>query len=344
MSGVFTQVNVEVVIPSTILFIALDAITNPSKISLADCDSCSEFSRWKRLRMEDILVDFRRILRFNSGLPDLTVYLVNLLLFEERSVLNGCNQFLSQTYQRLDDGCLIVVHSINVSNCVDSRELEKELEKEMNLHHPCIAAPMGFVFPTKSSGSQELKIARLFAEGDSLAKILSVNPEWWTPTAKVKAVAGIALGLRFAHSFGLIHGHLTANSIFFDADHRIQIADFGLLHLEGRESTIRWGIGGFSGEGWTPQVDTRAFLSLLFQIIVDHPLTLFNDANSEEIVLARVPKFVLDIMNASRSDSAPRCSFNYIFSILNANDFQILTGVDSEEVLRFVRWVEQSEK
>jgi serine/threonine protein kinase len=70
-------------------------------------------------------------------------------------------------------------------------------------------------------------------EGDSLAEILSVNPDWWNPTTKVKAVVGIALGLRFAHSFRLIHGHLTANDIFFDSDHRVQIADFGMIGLDG---------------------------------------------------------------------------------------------------------------
>jgi hypothetical protein len=95
---------------------------------------------------------------------------------------------------------LIAVKSINVPDCIDNRELENAIQKEMNLHHPCIATPMSFVFPAKSSKSQELKIARLFVEGDSLAEILSVNPDWWIPTAKVKAVVGIALGLGFAHS------------------------------------------------------------------------------------------------------------------------------------------------
>jgi serine/threonine protein kinase len=52
---------------------------------------------------------------------------------------------------------------------------------------------------------------------------------------KAKAVAAIALGLRFAHSFGLIHGSLTASNILFDADHCIQIADFGLFGFEGRQ-------------------------------------------------------------------------------------------------------------
>jgi tRNA A-37 threonylcarbamoyl transferase component Bud32 len=53
---------------------------------------------------------------------------------------------------------------------------------------------------------------------------------WWTATAK--AVAGIALSLRFAHSLGLIHGHLTSKNICFDIDHRIQITGFSRLGQE----------------------------------------------------------------------------------------------------------------
>jgi hypothetical protein len=85
----------------------------------------------------------------------------------------------------------------------------------------------------------------------------------------------LGLALRFAHSFGLVHGHLMANSIFFfffffvDADHRIQIADFGLIHLDGYEKTnlntqVERILVGFRGEGWTPQLDIPAFESLSF--------------------------------------------------------------------------------
>jgi hypothetical protein len=54
-------------------------------------------------------------------------------------------------------------------------------------------------------------------EENSLSEAISMNPVWWTPTAKakVKAIAGIVLGLRFAHSFGLIHGHLNSKYIVF---------------------------------------------------------------------------------------------------------------------------------
>jgi serine/threonine protein kinase len=99
-----------------------------------------------------------------------------------------------------------------------------EIEKLMNLTHPCIAAPLGFVLPTVS---KELKIARLYSRSGSLKDVLSVRPLWWTPTAKAIAVAGIVFGMKFLHSFGVIHGSLKPSNVLFDEYHQIQIADFG---------------------------------------------------------------------------------------------------------------------
>jgi hypothetical protein len=44
--------------------------------------------------------------------------------------------------------------------------------------------------------------------------VLSNLPGWWTPTAKAKVVAGIALALRFAHGLGLLYGALKASYPF----------------------------------------------------------------------------------------------------------------------------------
>jgi hypothetical protein len=46
----------------------------------------------------------------------------------------------------------------------------------------------------------------------------SVSPEWWTPTAQAKAFVGFVLGLQFAHSLGLFHGHLTIDNVPFNVD------------------------------------------------------------------------------------------------------------------------------
>jgi serine/threonine protein kinase len=218
--------------------------------------------------------------------------------------------------------------STNLSNSVDNREVEKELEKEVNLSHPCIAPLLGFVVRIESSEIEELNIVRLFQEGYSLREVVLVNPVWWTPTVKAKAVAGIALGLQFAHSLGIIHGNLNSTNIHFDEAHRIQITNFDLIELEidESESVRRW--DGF-GESWTWQVDIDAFRSLVLEIMVDE----------------EVPDFVSKMIEAIGSrDYATINSMKCIVDILKKNDFKIGNGVDSAELWEFVKWIENCEE
>jgi serine/threonine protein kinase len=112
---------------------------------------------------------------------------------------------------------------------VAESQLENKIENLMNLRHPCITAPIGFVFRIESGSRRELKIVRLYLEGCSLSEVLSVNPIWWTSAVKAKTVAGIVLALRFAHSLGLIHGHLTGTNILFDSNIVFKSSIFGLF-------------------------------------------------------------------------------------------------------------------
>jgi serine/threonine protein kinase len=171
-------------------------------------------------------------------------------------------------------------------------------------------------------------------------EVVSVNPLWWTPTVKAKAVAGIVLGLRFAHSFGLVHSHLTGNSILFDSDHCIQIVDFNPIDLEsGEHESEEWiQLGGFSGKWWTPEWDIQAFASILFELVVG------SRPQGEASILRSIPDFVSRMIDPGLDlTSETRYSFNAILEILKQNNFPIEDGVDSAEISAFVRWVESAE-
>jgi serine/threonine protein kinase len=195
----------------------------------------------------------------------------------------------------------------------------------MNLRHPCISGVIGVVFP---SSLRKLKIVRMHVGGSSLSEIVSVSPEWWTPTAKAKAVACLVLGLQFVHSQGLLHGHLTANNIFFDEDGTIQICDFcmnGLRELESNSGgTVD--VGGFCGENWTPKVDVRAFAGILSEIVVG--------ASAEQGGRGPgIPSFVSRIIEKGQSaDSKAAESFTDILKVSKLNDFKIMEGVNIQEV------------
>jgi serine/threonine protein kinase len=311
------------------LFVASDVTVSHDRLSLTPGHSCREFDGWLRERRSGIAVDFRRLLMFCSGLPELRSY-----LFEESEIyavpqICETAEIESGMYRRFEDSSKITVKSIWFTDSIDDGLIENYIEHLINLCHPCIAVPIGFVF---GSGSRELKVVGLYSESESLSEVIATSPAWWTPTAKAKAVAGLVLGLRFAHSFGLIHGCLTTHNIVFDSDHHIQITDF-LSNLSKRASC------GFSKEGWNPDTDVRVFASLLFEIIVGRP------ASEEVSVPADVPTFVSDRIEAGRSGKSRRLSsFWDIFETLKRHDFEIVAGVDSADVLSFVGWVELLEK
>jgi serine/threonine protein kinase len=132
--------------------------------------------------------------------------------------------------------------------------------------------------------------------GISLSELISVSPEWWTPTTEAKAIVGLVLGLRFAHSLDLLHGHLTVNNVIFNEDGMIQITNFCLNRLmkpEGNSSGII-DAGGFFGECYMPTSDVREFAEALSEITMDG--SKIKGANCPD-----VPGFVVEIIEKKLS-------------------------------------------
>jgi serine/threonine protein kinase len=229
------------------------------------------------------------------------------------------------------------VKSTNVSISVGLVHLESSIENLMNLRHRCISGTIGYIL---QSPLQNLEIVRMYSVGGSLSEVISAPPEWWTPTAKAKAIVGIVLSMRYAHSHRLLHGHLTANNVLFDEDGVIQICDFCMKSLSevGGDSEAVTEVGGFSGENWRPDADVQAFAELLSKILT-------GGSSEESRTSQSIPAFVLDIIEQRQSShSRAIVSFVAIFEILKDKEFRILEGVDSNEVFNFVSWIELSER
>jgi serine/threonine protein kinase len=323
-------------IPGNVQFIACRAFEIVRQASLANADSCPEYGRWRQLRRLQIEVDFRRIRRFNTGLSSRLDCLFDLSGFREGSQLSANELFLTRKYQECDHGLEIIVKSMNISVCDDLAHRDKRIESLMNLRHPCISSTIGVVL---RSPLQELQIVRPYCSYLSLSEVISTSPGWWTPTAKVKAIVGIVLSMRFAHSFGLLHGHLTEDNVVFNDEGLIQICDFCLQGLSeaGNNPDTMAEVEGFSGERWRPDVDVKAFAELLSRIVIG---ASGEDSRSR----LSVPVFVLKMIEGGQSsDSKAALSFVDIFNTLEGNGFRILEGVDLKEVSNFARWIEFSE-
>jgi hypothetical protein len=191
-------------------------------------------------------------------------------------------------------------------------EIVKEIEKLINVTHPCIAAPFGFVLPT---ASKELKIARLYSRSGSLKDVLSARPLWRAPAAKAIAVAGIVLALKLLYSFGLIHGHLTPSNVL-----SMNLIEFKLQTLDEVE-LIRVKMPRLRAE-WRQ-----------------------NLSACERVEIPRfIPEFVSGLIESGLSaNPRERPSFDDISEALNKNAFRIADAVESAEVSAFVSLVESSE-
>jgi serine/threonine protein kinase len=271
-----------------------------------------------------VAVDFRPILKPRPAHPCFKNYVFDITQLEEELILLEADRSSSRLYRMRGDGSMIDVKSISLSDSISKSQTENAIANLMSLRHPLMASPIGFA---ESTAPRRLKIGRRYAAGGSLAAVLSDAPPWWIPTAKAKAIAWIVLGLRFAHSLGLLHGGLKARNVLFDADRRIQIADFSPIRLETGDAEP------FAGERWSLVAHIRAFASLLFEITVGRPDTQPGAAPP-------IPAFVSAIIQGGRSPSpTAKRSFTDILRSLQANGFAILAGVDSAEVCAFVEWV-----
>jgi serine/threonine protein kinase len=232
-----------------------------------------------------VAVDFRPILKPRLDYPCFKKSVSNITELEEESVLLEAGRSSTRLDRMRGDGSLIVVKSISLSDSIAKSQIESEIANLVSLGHPLIASPIGFA---ESTAPRRLKIARPYAAGGSLAEVLSDAPAWRTPTAKAKAIAGIALGLRFVHGFGLLHGGVKASTVLWDADRRIQIADFSPIRLETGDAEPS------SGEGWSPAAGVCAFASLLSEIAVGRP-------GAQPGPAPPIPAFVSAIIEGGRS-------------------------------------------
>jgi serine/threonine-protein kinase len=208
-------------------------------------------------------------------------------VFERCQSLGVTDQGQCELCRGLSDRFEFVVKLIccvdveNGSESENRLDIQNKIEKLMNLKHPCVAVPFGFVV---SSTWTELKMVRTYARIGLLEEVLQTSPSWWTATVKSIAVVGIALGMRFVHSFELVCGNLKPSNILFDESHRIQIVDiipnsaeshnresFDESTRKANEVPSEFAVPEvLSGCKLTQKGDVFAFASILFSIVVGH--------------------------------------------------------------------------
>jgi tRNA A-37 threonylcarbamoyl transferase component Bud32 len=221
-SGAFRDIDLSVIaLPSSICYIPSDVFPDDCQISFIADDVSYDF--W---RCSKIFINREAILRV------LARYDLDLFAFEREKNPDTCTRFGTSVslYRSKTGGVEIAAKEIRHFDSIEDSRLLEFLEMLTHLTHPSIVPLFGFVFPTNST---HLTIATLYYRNGSLKEVLANPPSWWTPTAKSKAIAGIVVGMRFAHSLGFAHGSLKPSNILFDENHNVQIVDFCSNGLRG---------------------------------------------------------------------------------------------------------------
>jgi serine/threonine protein kinase len=300
--------------------------------------------------------DFQRIVNQKAILRVLANYTLDLSTFDRKQNPNlseRLGRFVG-LYQRESDHFEITVKEFPRFGSAKDDALLCLLEMLTHLKHPSIAPLFGIVLPTDSTS---LKIATLCCQSVSLNEVLANPPSWWTPTAKSKTIAGIALGMRFAHSLDCAHGSLKPSNILFDSNQNVQIVDFCSNLL--RESVSNDGEVSArceaEDEAEALQTDVLSFSSILFEILVGRSIVVettwtgdveirFVDDGERAAIPSFIPFFVRQLMEKVWSDDWwTRPSFSAIYEYLKQNNFDVVKGNDVTEVLRFVSSLEASE-
>jgi serine/threonine protein kinase len=104
----------------------------------------------------------------------------------------------------------------------------KEIELLLKWQHPCFRPIVGYTAPTVSMPGQ---IGMLFAVDGSLRDALDLSqqrkpPSFMNETGVSIIILGLVLGMRFAHSHGMIHRNMKPQNILLDSDGTVQINDF----------------------------------------------------------------------------------------------------------------------
>jgi hypothetical protein len=235
-------------------------------------------------------------------------------------------------------------------------QFQREIETMITLRHPCVVAMQGWC---RSNEDQSAQLVLEYLSPPSLKQLLHkpTQYEWWTSTAKVKAIIGIVQGMTFIHSRNLMHRELKTRSIFFDQEHCVKIGGFGrskfddldvLKHTMFCDSMSFYQAPEMWGSDYTNSVDVYSFAMILFRIVTGHsPFPEMRGkspmARMQRVIQGRradidnVVPFVRSLIDGCWAhDPTTRPTFAKIMEILDQENFRIFEDVNSEEVRRYI--------
>jgi len=159
-----------------------------------------------------------------------------------------------------------------------------EVEMLIRLRHPCVLSIVGYLLPTQTSRAQ---IGTEFAVNGSLRSALDKlrngsPPNFMNGTGIAIIVSGLAHGMKFIHSSGVIHRDLKPENVLLDERGWVLIGDLGSCRLVDMKVTQTKLVGTplymapeMYDEGeYTAAVDVYSFGLIVYELLAGGPCSL----------------------------------------------------------------------
>ena len=224
----------------------------------------------------------------NNGLSELNHYkdyIIDLRDYQNIRVIGKGAFGAVILYQNIYTGWEVAIKTV-FKNTREIEFFKREIEILINCYDPFLLDFVGF------SMEGSLSIATEYMRNGSLWDLIHNNSNTkLNPTQKTNIAIGIAHGMRYLHSKGIIHRDLKSPNIFLDENYLPKIADFGLSRFCDSEfmtqsiGTPQWmPMEQLISCNYGPPVDVYAFGMILYELETGE--VPFDGMNSVEIFKA----------------------------------------------------------
>jgi abelson tyrosine-protein kinase 1/abelson tyrosine-protein kinase 2 len=241
----------------------------------------------------------------------------------------------------------------------------REIETLAQLNHPCILRIRGWK-PATAQGPAEIRTEP--AENGALSLNLEkaghgAQFPFWNANGKAILICGIALGMRYVHWKGIIHGDLKPSNILMNGRGEPLVSDFGSSRFEtndytltGSEGTVNYAAPELCKEAAiiSGQIDVYGFGLIAYEILTGtavFPRTDYAFPILKRILngdLPSIPDECGSLMQALipqcwSMDPGARPTFDAIVQKFKTVGFRIVPKADAVQIRLYVGDIEKWE-
>jgi hypothetical protein len=240
----------------------------------------------------------------------------------------------------------------------------QEVEMMIRLRHPCVLPIVGYSLPTSTSPG---RIGTKYAINGSLRSALDARrsgscPSFLDATGVSIILTGLAIGMKFIHSRGVIHRDLKPANILIDERGWPQIGDLGSSRLVSLDVTLTQNVGTplymapemYEECEYTSAIDVYAFALIAYEVLAGdyvfppHISRLALMKESSQFQRPPFPEWVKPPMRQIIGlgwlpNVSARPSFESILTDLESANFDVTGCGDSSRIYDFVSHVRRIE-